>query len=158
VRPGASSALPGLPDRLSRPLRPAGLAARADQLFQELLHPRVDLVADGLDFIHGLPVRVRRIPIEVALAGEDRAGVGSCLIEHTIDFARTTRELSLRSDAPCWRGRRDQSNHGRNEDDLLEDACLRSCNCYDQRQHKECQDEENRDADQSQHDRTSVLA
>jgi hypothetical protein len=69
-----------------------------------------------------------------------------------------TRELSLRSDAPCYRARRDQSKNSRNEDDLLEDACLWSCSCYDQRQYKECQDDEDRDADQSQHDRTSLLA
>ena len=31
-------------------------------------------------------VRVGQIPIEVALAGEDRAGVGPCVIEHTIDL------------------------------------------------------------------------
>jgi hypothetical protein len=69
-----------------------------------------------------------------------------------------TRELRLPSDASCWRARRDQSKDTRNDDDFLEDACLRSCNRYDQRQRKECQDDEDRDADQFQQDRTSLLA
>jgi ArsR family transcriptional regulator len=59
------------------PSRPAGLplAGRRVQLGQEPADPAVDLVADPTDLLDGLAGGVLELPVLIALARVDRAGV-----------------------------------------------------------------------------------
>jgi hypothetical protein len=48
-----------------------------DELGEQRADPSVDLVSDGADLFQDLAGRVGEIPVEVALAGEDGAGVAA---------------------------------------------------------------------------------
>jgi hypothetical protein len=52
-------------------------SSRCDEVGDELLDPDADVVADGPDHIDGLPGGVGELPVLVAFAGEDGAGVAA---------------------------------------------------------------------------------
>ena len=59
--------------------RDVGFAEFAEfaEFVEEATDPALDLVADGTDRLHALACRVVQLPVQVPLAGEDRAGVAA---------------------------------------------------------------------------------
>ena len=66
-------------DRSARPGR-----WRGSEFSEQVADACVDVVADGPDLVEGLTGGVGELPLEVALAGEDRAGVSSAHGDHDV--------------------------------------------------------------------------
>src|SRR5664280_2125598 len=60
---------------LSRSLAPD--AGPSQQFFHQVTNPPIDVIDDRADFLDGLPGRVFELPVEIALAGIDRAGIAT---------------------------------------------------------------------------------